>query len=546
MLTHLLLPPIPGLQLDQAQLADQMIMLTIRATLPTALCPLCGQSSRSIHSRYTRTVADLPWAAHVVQIQLHVRRFFCTNPACLRKTFSERLSAAIRPWARRTQRQAQQLQQLAFALGGSAGEAHVAALGMPASASTLLRLQRRTTLPPPPAPQIIGVDDWSFRKGRTYGALVVDLERHQPIEVLPDKTAATFATWLKAHPTITTITRDRDSAFAEGARAGAPQAIQVADRFHLHQNLGDALQRLLQRYPTALRAAAQAKTEAPHLETPSPAQDLANLPAAQLQPEPVISVASAPPTARELHFQEVLTLHAQGWSYRRIADHLHLDRRTVKRYVLARELPKRGAPVLQATSTVLPYLDHITRRWNDGCQNGTQLWRELQALGYAGSYSSVRRAIKRFRPGDGRCITPASSGAPPVRALSPRQAMWLLVRPEDQLSERDKQARQELCTAQPAIATATELANEFGRLLRARDVAAFDGWLQDAKASDVSELRHLALSLERDYDAVKAALELPYSNAQLEGQINRLKLIKRSAYGRAKFDLLRLRVLHAA
>jgi transposase len=546
MLTHLLLPDIPDLQLDQVQLADQMILLTIRATHPTALCPVCGQSSTRIHSRYTRTVADLPWAAHVVRLQLHVRRFFCTNPACLRRTFSERLGAAIRPSARRTQRQAQQLQQLAFAMGGSAGARRVAALGMPTSASTLVRLQRRTALPPPPAPQIIGVDDWSFRKGRTYGALVVDLERHQPIEVLPDKTAATFATWLKAHPTVTVISRDRDSAFAEGAREGAPQAIQVADRFHVHQNLGDALQRMLQRYPAALRMAAQAKTDATELEAVPPASISEELTADRVQPNPATSATSSPATEREQRFQQVLSLQAQGWSYRRIAEQVHLDRRTVKRYVLARELPKRGAPVLQTTSIVLPYLGHVTRRWNDGCQNGTQLWREIQALGYAGSYSSVRRAIKHLRPGDGRRTGPAASPAPSARALSPRQAMWLLVRPDDQLSEHDKRARLALCTAQPAIATATELANEFGRLLRSRDGAALDGWLQEAKASGVSELRHLALSLERDYDAVKAALELPYSNAQLEGQINRLKLIKRSAYGRAKFDLLRLRVLHAA
>jgi len=546
MLTDLLLPAIPGLHFVEVQTADQTITLTLQATQPTALCPVCNEPSTHIHSRYTRTVADLPAAGYAVSLHLHVRRFFCANAACIRQTFSERLGAAIRPWARRTQRQTQQLQQLAFAMGGASGAEHVAALGMPASASTLLRLQRRTALPFPPAPQIIGVDDFSFRKGRTYGALVVDLERHQPIEVLPDKTATTFAAWLKAHPTVTVISRDRDSAFADGARQGAPQAIQVADRFHLHQNLGDALQRVLQRYPAALRQAAQTKIDATEPETVPLASTPEELTADRLQPNLVISATSSPATQREQRFEEVLSLHAQGWSYRRIADHLHLDRRTVKRYVLARELPKRGASVLQTTSTVLPYLGHITRRWNEGCQNGTQLWRELQALGYAGSYSSVRRAIKHLRPGDGRRIRPSESPAPSARTLSSRQAMWLLVRPEDQLSEQDKLARQVLCTAQPTIATATELANAFGCLLRSRDGAALDGWLADAKVSGVSELRQLALSLERDYGAVKAALELPYSNAQLEGQINRLKLIKRSAYGRAKFDLLRLRVLYAA
>jgi transposase len=546
MLVDILLPDIPDLQLDQIQLADQMILLTIRATHPSAACPSCGQSSTRIHSRYTRTIADLPWADRLVQFQLLVRRFLCTNSACLQQTFAERLGAAILPWARRTQRQAQQLQHLAFAMGGSAGAPCVAALGMPASASTLLRLQRRTALPTPPEPTIIGVDDFSFRKGRRYGALVVDLERHQPIELLPDKNAETFATWLKAHPTITVITRDRDSAFADGAREGAPQAIQVADRFHLHQNLGDALQRLLQRYPAALRAAAQDKTDPSHPQSVPSERSSEALAADSVQPNPATTASNALSMEREQRFAAVLTLHAHGWSYRRIAQQLHLDRRTVKRYVLAGELPKRGGPAVQATSTVLPYIDHITRRWNEGCQNRMALWREIQEQGYRGSYSSVRRALKYFRPGDGRRLAPAASSTPPVRALSPRQAMWLLVRADAQLTASEKHARLALCEAQASIATAKALANDFRDVLRNRNGAGLDAWLAAAKRSGVNELRQFALSLERDYAAVKAAFDLSYSNAQLEGQINRLKYIKRSGYGRAKFDLLRVRVLYAA
>jgi transposase len=174
-----------------------------------------------------------------------------------------------------------------------------------------------------------------------------------------------------------------------------------------------------------------------------------------------------------------------------------------------------------------------------------ELWREIQAQGYRGSYSSIRRALKHLRPGDGRRIAPAAS-PPKARALSPRQAMWLLVRADEQLTEGEKQARLALCESQASIATARELANDFRDLLRSRNGTGLDAWLATAKSSGVSELRQFALSLERDYAAVKAAFDLSYSNAQLEGQINRLKLIKRSAYGRAKFDLLRLRVLHAA
>jgi hypothetical protein len=189
---------------------------------------------------------------------------------------------------------------------------------------------------------------------------------------------------------------------------------------------------------------AQDKTDPSHPQA-VPSENSSEALAADSQPNSATTEPDVPSTERKQRFAEVLTLHAQGWSYRRIAQHLHLDRRTVQRYVLARELPKRGAPALQATSTVLPYLDHITRRWNEGCQNGMELWREIQAQGYRGSYSSIRRALKHFRPGDRRRIAPAASPLPAARALSPRQAMWLLVRADEQLTEREKQARLALC-----------------------------------------------------------------------------------------------------
>jgi transposase/transposase IS204/IS1001/IS1096/IS1165 family protein len=257
MLASFLLPDVPGLRLDAILTDDQTIHVTMTSTQSTAACPVCAVASSRIHSRYQRIVRDLPWAGHCIQVRLHVRRFLCSNPNCTRKIFAERLGPTIRAFARRTERLASQLCYLAFRLSAEAGAQMGKQLGMPVSAATLLRLQRHQKLPPPPAPQIIGVDDWAIRKGRTYGALIVDLERHQPIDVLPDAKAKTFATWLQQYPTITLISRDRAGNFAEGALRGAPQAIQVADRFHLFGNLGDALQRLLEQHPAALRAAAQ-------------------------------------------------------------------------------------------------------------------------------------------------------------------------------------------------------------------------------------------------------------------------------------------------
>jgi transposase len=472
MLASFLLPDVPSLRLDAILADDHSIRVTMTSTQPTMACPLCAEASTRIHSRYQRTVRDLPWAGHTVQVRLHVRRFFCSNPSCERKIFAERLGATIRTFARRTDRLASQLCHLAFRLSAESGARLGDQLGMPVSAASLLRLQRQHPLPAPPAPQVIGVDDWAIRKGRTYGALIVDLERHQPIDVLPDAKAETFATWLQKRPGITLISRDRAGNFAEGAQRGAPQAIQVADRWHLFGNLGDALQRLLEQHPAALRLAVQQEDEHAVRETQAPAIIRLEVGAAQETVTPAERVLL---TQREQRFQDVLARHADGWNYSQIAREFQINIRTVKRYILSGELPKRGAPLLRLTSSVAPYLAYLEQRWQEGCQNKTQLWQEIQAQGYAGSRSSIYRALKGFRAARGPWTASPKMARPKRRALSPRQGMWLLARPKEELNEDERAARSVLESAHVEIAAATSLAQRFQDLLRQRDVAAFGG-----------------------------------------------------------------------
>lgn len=383
---------------------------------------------------------------------------------------------------------------------------------------------------------MVGIDDWAIRKGRRYGSIIVDLEQHCPIALLPEHATTPIAEWFEAHPSVAVIARDRASIYTEALAKGAPQAQQVADRWHLTQNLGTTLQELFGHHTGDLREVARQLTaqRLPPSPESSPQEQMPALEA----PGHIVG----PPELRQYQFAEAKRLHAAGWSYRRIAQELQLNRRTVIRYVQAEQLPRRVLP--QSTSSVTPYLAYVREHWAAGCRQGTQLLAELQARGYRGSLSSIYRALKAFRRGDGRQL---ANGAVVERVAvrSPRQAMWLLVGEEKELSDEDRAYRRALCGQDRQIAQAAALGQRFLTLVRERQADAQEKWLAEAEASGIKEMQNFAQSLRRDEDAVKAALTTEWSNGQTEGQVNRLKLIKRTMYGRAGFELLRKRVLAA-
>lgn len=535
-----------GVQLAQLDVSDQHITLHGASTATSATCPACATTTTRVHRAYTRTLADLPWSGWAVHLRLRVRRFFCPTPTCARVTFVEQIPALTQPYAQHTTRLNDLLGNLGLALGGEAGHRLSRRLAVSVSPDTLLRRVRRLPLPPTPAPTTIGVDEWAKRKGYHYGAIVVDLEQHQVVDLLPDDSAARFAAWLRAHPGVQVIARDRANSFAQGAQQGAPTALQVADRWHLTHNLRDALHALLQRHTTALRAAAVAVAP-PLSPDPLPAtSSAADLPA---WPQ---GHSYGPVELRQEQFQHAKALHAQGWSYRQIAQHLQLHWRTARTYVHADELPRRILP--QTTSSLTPYAEVIRASIADGPPTGTELWQTLQAQGYRGSLSSVYRAMRYVLPGDRRQgrrgprrrPTPGVARPEPLPpALSPRQATWLLLRQTEQLDPEEVAYRERLCAACPEVAVAYPLAHRFLAMIRERQGAALDARLADAHASGVPELKRFATSLRRDAAPVRAALDTPWSTGQVEGQIHRLKLVKRMMDGRASFELLRRRVLMA-
>lgn len=526
--------------------AIRVALASQRETVP---CSACGTPARRIHSRYHRTLADLPWQGLAVQLSLETRRFFCEAATCSRRIFAEQFPGLAAPRSRRSARLTALLSAVGLALGGEPGARLVGELGLSISPDTLLRLVRLLSAPPPSPVRVLGVDDWAKRRGHTYGTVLVDLERHTILDLLPDREAATLAAWLHQHPEVEVISRDRASAYAEGARAGAPQAVQVADRWHLLKNVGDALERVLQGQPAALRAAAAAADHAEgSAEVPSDARPCEEPPL----PDAVPSAAAGRGNQRlQARYDQVLALAAAGLSGRAISRQTGLSRMTIRAYLRAAACPVR-APRTGLLAPGSRWERLLRERWNAGCQNAAALWQDLRAAGFPGSAGLVRRHVGAWRPVRGRrgrssAQSAEQAAAPaPTPIPSPRRVKWWLLALPDELTEEHRAYVRRLLAAVPLLETAQQAAQAFGRLVRERDRDALDGWLQQAEQSGIAELRALAVGMRRDRAAIEAALVLPWSNGQTEGQVTRLKLVKRSMYGRGGLDLLRGRLRRGA
>jgi transposase len=546
-----LLPPQAPLHIETMALTERGMTLDVAVTASQAHCPTCTQPSTHIHSDYRRTLADLPWATTPVQLHLRVRRFWCETPHCARRTFTERVPQVAPCSARVTTRLSTMQTSTGLALGGAAGARHLARQGLPGSRNTLLRRVRRLPAPEAPPPRAVGLDDWAKRKGHTYGTIVVDLDRRCPVALLEDRTAETVAAWLQAHPEVTIVARDRAEAYASGVTQGAPDAVQVADRWHLVKNLREAVEAELRVRPTLPWS-------------PPPAPGAALPPGALAHPHPPDQDPIYPDTpsgrrseaARQVRraqrlgqYEQACALRQQGLSMARIARQVSVSPRTLCRWFAARAFPERKRRTGE-TSCLDPYTPMLHQQWDAGCRNATHLWRTLRAQGFPGSYAVVYRYVTTIRSGQpGRSSVLARPAAAPGLTQPPRltaqQLSYLFVRRPEKRTPAEQAYVAQLQQHDPTIAQIAMLTETFVRIVRTRIPSELPTWLETVLTSGLPDLKRFATGLQQDA-AVRAACELPYSNGQTEGQVTRLKLLKRQMYGRAKLDLLRQRVLHAA
>lgn len=518
--------------------ADHTVRVELASDRASVACPACGTVATRVHSRYQRLLADLPWQGVPVQLCLTTRRFFCELAACPRRIFAERFPGLVAPRGRRSTRLQALVTAIGIALGGEPGARLVAELGLAVSPDTLLRSVRALPEESLPTSRVVGIDDWAYRKGHRYGTIVVDLERHAVIDLLPDRNAATTAAWLAAHPDIEIISRDRGRIYAEGARRGAPHAVQVADRFHLVKNLGEALEQLLLHERVALQAVATgaASTEPAPLKTYGSAAERTP---AQERAEQASQARHAPKLAQ---YAEIRRLRAAGAQIKHIAATVGVSRKTVYRYLQLDGPPERKRPY-RTRHLLTPYEPFLRQRWTAGCHTKAQLLREVREQGYPHSARSVYRFLRQV---ERECAAGVAGRTPRAEVLSPRHVATLLVQRSERLTEEERAYLTRLGAHTPSIATAYALTQDFAAMVRDRQGQQLDRWLARVKASGIKELAAYARGLETDYAAVKAGLLVPWSNGQTEGQVNKLKLVKRQMYGRANFDLLRLRVLHVA
>lgn len=521
------------LHIQNIQIDDARISLFVESTHRDAICPVCAQNSTEIHSTYTRHPMDLAWANHQVIIHLEVKRFFCRNRACSKRTFAEQFPNFLARYARCTQRVVEKQRSIGVNVCSRVAEPLLRSLRIGISNTTVDRVMRALPAPETPRVQVLGVDDWAKRKGQRYGTILVDLETSRVIELLEDRTADTLVKWLREHAGIEIVSRDRSATYAEAVERGAPKAVQVADRWHLLHNVSDAVFKVMQQEYGMIQKALGPQTEPVEIN--------------QLAEKSKQHTALTPSEQRRKErIEHARENYAQGWTQKEIARALGVKPKTISRYLQGRSTKVNRQ---RSRRNLDPFKPYLLQRWNEGCHNAAQLFREIKSKDYPGEATMVRLFVRQLREASG--TLPVNQGQlcglqeidPLVRPPTLRTlTWWVLRRPEDR-KEAEEKLLDGVSRDQPKLWLTISLAREFAKIIREQQSEQLDGWLEAANQSGYRVWQNFGAGLKQDKAAVLGALHYHWSNGPTEGHINRLKCLKRLMYGRAKDDLLRKRVL---
>jgi len=504
-----------GFVVESAFCQADSTVIRVRSLTSFGLCPSCGTVSRRVHSHYRRRVTDLPLSGRIVQLVVVARRFRCDAVLCGRQIFTERFpEGVLAPSARRTTRLDCIVHHLGLALGGRPAALFARRLMLPVSNDTLLRVVRRRSRPRSDPLKVIGIDDWAWRRNHRYASIICNLERRRIVTLLPDREPATARAWFAAHPTIGIIARDRGGGYGEAAARALPHAVQVADRWHLMENASRAFLDAVRKSMRQIRSAIGATTINAKLLTA----------AERIQYEGYLR--------REETNTTILALSKNGMAIKQIARQTGYSRKLV-RQVIRGERNDVFRTRQGSLDVHLPWLDD---QWASGCRTGAELWRRLTARGFRGSLRVVGEWATRRRRAE------KADAENLQRIPSARTIARLMTIGRDTLSKAETVTVAAIEAGVPTLVEAREIIAEFHMMIRRKAAAELTPWIDRARASLVASF---ASGVSKDEAPVRAAITLPWSNGQTEGQITRLKLVRRQMYGRGNIDLLQARLIGA-
>ncbi|MEJ5200895.1 MAG: ISL3 family transposase [Anaerolineales bacterium] len=522
-------------EVKNIQIENHLVVVFVESNQEKVACPNCGHESNRIHSYYLRSPRDLAWAHLPVMLCLKVKRFFCHNDQCSKRTFAERFSF-VNWYARRTQRVVEKQGLISINVCARTTEMLLSMAEIGISDTTVNRNLRKLPDPEMQPVRVLGVDDWAKRKGQRYGTILVDHEKACVVDVLEDRTAETLAKWLRMHPEIEIVTRDRSKTYSEAIQQGAPQARQVADRWHLLKNASEVVYKIFQQERKPIEKQLNGVAE-PKICPPLSTVE---------QPAAIENNCTQAEQHRNERIIQAQELVRNGWTRKAAARQLNIHPRTIRRYL---DSPSPSGSGSRRRSILDPFKTFIVKRWNDGCHNASQIFREIQTQGYSGQETIVIDFARELRRASGIPpkirkqageILPANVAQerPSLRTLT-----WWVLRPKDKRKANEEQILESISNSHPNLKTVIELVREYATLVRGQGADMLSLWIGSAKQSHYSLLRNFAEGLQQDEDAIRAALSCSWSNGRTEGNVNRLKYIKRLMYGRSTDDLLRKRVL---
>jgi transposase len=516
------------ISIDAVEQGAQQLLVYLHATPSTVPCPRCGTPGSHVHSRYSRTVADVPCGGQRLVLKLLVRKWMCPLATCPQRIFAEQFAGVVQRYARMTDRLREALQSVGVTTNGADGAKLSSSLAMPTTAKTLIRRVLELPLPKDGPVRIAGIDEWAWKKGSPYGTILVDLEHRRIVDLLPERSVESSTAWFKKHSEVKIVSRDRGKIFRAAAGAGAPQAKQIVDRFHLQKNFAEALEKFFGHHKRLLKAAAhqlRGKGQVPETGvTPQKEQERKDRYAERVR-----------------RHKKIWKLFRAGYRKEEIAQMVGIGSRSVYR-ALEQEQPPTRHRRHWTHHLADPYLPYLTKRWNDGCHKARELYEEIVAQGYTGSLRAIERIVAQLRPYGVKSVTKQTITFQKVP--SPRNTALMIVRPAEKRTADQTTFIDQLCKSDPTAATACTLAQAFGSLLRNLEGKfGLEKWKAAVRASDIAELRDFMEGLADDAEAVVNGCTESWNNGMVEGFVNKVKWIKRSSYGQAGFPLLQRRVL---